>query len=146
MLRGNADSIVPCIMEAPDVNLTPTLFFAMLGRGRPGLAWEGGGGGGPSKRHLGPDPHLGVLDIGVPSCRFTLGTTIFTFPQAEIRTLHEGKQTTSLSRASKCTTRQKPQPHVKLQPHVRDPGKGHCERACFPKGPKMQKYQDLSPG
>ena len=31
------------------------------------LRAEGGGGGGPSKRHLGPDPYLGVLNLFVVS-------------------------------------------------------------------------------
>ena len=46
---------------------TPRLFLRCSGRGRPG--WHGGGvlgaggpGRGPSKRHSGPDPHLGALN------------------------------------------------------------------------------------
>ena len=48
----------------------PWLFLQGSGRGRPRLvgrggprAQGGGGGGVASKRHLGPNPHLGVLDL-----------------------------------------------------------------------------------
>ena len=48
----------------------PGSFCNAPGRGGPGrcggwgpMAQKGGGGEGPSKRHLGPDPHQGVLDF-----------------------------------------------------------------------------------
>ena len=45
---------------------TPWLFWQCSGRVRPGLAWARGpraqGGWIPSKRHLGPDPHLRLLE------------------------------------------------------------------------------------
>ena len=58
----------------------PWLFSQCSGRGGARLVWgrgprpQRGGGGGPSKRHLGSDPHLGLLDKttlvskGIPSC------------------------------------------------------------------------------
>ena len=53
---------------------TPLALFAMLRQGRPGLArgeaahW--GGGAGASKRHLGPDPHLGAFEVASPKVVF----------------------------------------------------------------------------
>ena len=47
-------------------------FCSAPGGGRPRLVWRRGpgrrgeDGGGPSKRYLGPDPHLGVLDQRTP--------------------------------------------------------------------------------
>ena len=59
----------------------PWLFLRCSGIGRHGLAWGRGpraqssGGGVPSKRHLGPAPHLGVLDklrrLGFQGCGST---------------------------------------------------------------------------
>ena len=46
----------------------PWLFLQCSGRAQPGRAWardpvaQGGGGGDPSNRHLGPDPYLGALE------------------------------------------------------------------------------------
>ena len=51
----------------------PWLFLQCSTKVRPRLVWGRGpsvvrgGGGGPSKRHLGPDPHLGVLKKSAPS-------------------------------------------------------------------------------
>ena len=54
---------------SPSLFPTPLALFARLQEGRPRLVGgrgpraQGGEGGGASKRHLGPDPHLGVLDL-----------------------------------------------------------------------------------
>ena len=67
----------PLLFPAP-----PWLFLQCSWRGRPRLVWgrgSGGRGGGPSKRHLGPDPHVGDTRYGaaqvltIPRARNTRG-------------------------------------------------------------------------
>ena len=86
--RGGAFPQVTALPSPPPPPL-PLALLAMLRRGWPRLVWgrdpraQGGGEGGPSKRHLGPTPHLGVLGCSI--CFREIASTPLDPPQGPPR-------------------------------------------------------------